>query len=119
ARPAARGWRQLGTGVIRRLQREIPLKGSVGIQTISKSARLIELSVGGGAGTETGILVSDGGASTGEVRVLLRVGVFVPGQNMEYRNGELACLLLPQGIVEQGEEYEVVKCREMIRDTSE
>ncbi len=106
-------------GVIRRLQREIPLKGSVGIQTISKSARLIQLSFAGGAGTETGILVSDGGASTGEARVLLRAGAFVPGQNMEYRNGELACLLLPQGVVEQGEEFEVVKYREMTRDPGE
>ena len=106
-------------GVIRRLQREIPLKGSVGIQTLSKSARVIQLSFGGGTGTETGILVSDGGAAAGEAHVLLRAGVFVPGQNMEYRNGELACLLLPQGVVELGEEFEVVKYREMIRDTSE
>jgi len=106
-------------GVIRRLQREIPLKGAVGIQTLSKSARLIRLSVDGGASTETAILVGNGGTKTGEAQVLLRAGVFVPGQNAEYRNGELACLLLPQGVVEQGEEFEVVKYREMIRETGE
>ena len=105
-------------GVVRRLQREIPQKGSVGIQTIARSARLVQLSVSGGAGGEAGILISDGSESPGEVRVLLRSGLFVPGQNMEYQKGEMTCLLMPQGVVESGEEYEVVKFREMIRDSS-
>lgn len=106
-------------GVIRRLQREIPLKGSVGIQTIAKSARLVQLSASGGAGGETGILINDGSESRGEARVLLRAGGFAPGKNMEYRRGKLACLLMPQGVVDSGDEYEVVKFRVMRRDTSE
>ncbi len=106
-------------GVIRRLRREIPQKGSVGIQTIAKSAQMVQLSLGGGAGGETGVLISDGSESPGEVRVLLRPGVFVPGQNMEYRKGDLTCLLMPQGVVDSGEEYELVRFREMIRDASE
>jgi len=105
-------------GVIRRLQREIPLKGSVGIQTIARSAELLQLSVSGAARSETGILIGDGSESPGEARVLLRAGVFVPGQNMEYQKGELTCLLMPQGVVESGEEYEVAKFREMMRDIS-
>ena len=105
-------------GVIRRLQREIPLKGLVGIQTIARSAERVQLSVSGAAGGETGILIGDGSDAPGEARVLLRSGVFVPGQNMEYQKGEMTCLLMPQGVVESGEEYEVVKFREMMRDTS-
>jgi len=105
-------------GVIRRLQREIPQKGSVGIQTIARSADLVRLSVSGGAGDETGILVGDGSEPPGEARVLLRAGVFVPGRNMEYQKGEMTCLLMPQGAVERGEEYEVVRFREMIREAS-
>jgi hypothetical protein len=106
-------------GVIRRLQREIPHKGSVGIQTLAKSARLVQLRVSGRTGGETGVLISNGGESPGDVRVLLRAGVFVPGQNMEYQKGEMTCVLMPHGVLESGEEYEVVKFREMIRDTSE
>jgi len=105
-------------GVIRRLHRAIPQRGSVGIQTIAKSTQLVQLNLSGGAGGEIGILLGDGSESPGEARVLLRAGVFVPGQNMEYRKGELSCLLMPQGLVDSGEEYEVVKFREMIRDTS-
>jgi len=51
--------------------------------------------------------------------VLLRAGMFVPGQNLEYRKGETTCLLMPQGVVESGDEYEVVKFREMVREVSD
>jgi hypothetical protein len=105
-------------GVVRRLQREIPQRGAVGIQTIAKAARLVQLSAAGAGGGETGILISDGSESQGEARVLLKAGAFVPGQNLEYRKGEVTCLLMPQGVVESGDEYEVVRFREMIRDTS-
>jgi hypothetical protein len=104
-------------GVVRRLQREIPLKGLVGIQTIAKSAELVQLSVSGG-GSETGILVSEGSEPPGEARVLLRAGVFVSGQNLEYQKGALTCLLMPQGVVERGDEHELVRFREMIREAS-
>jgi hypothetical protein len=103
-------------GVIRRLQRDPAQKGSVGIQTIAKSAQLVRLSAG--AVEETGVMLSDGSEAQGEARVLLRAGVFVPGQNMEYRKGGLTCLLMPQGVVAHGDEYEVVKFREMVRDSS-
>jgi len=105
-------------GVIRRLQREIPLKGLVGIQTIARSAELVQLSVSGTGGGETGILISDGSDAPGEARVLLRSGAFVPGQNMEYAKGDATCLLMPQGVVESGEEYEVVRFREMVREAA-
>ena len=105
-------------GVVRRLQRDISQKGLVGIQTIAKSARVVQLDLGGGAGSETGMLIADGSESPGEARVLLRAGVFVPGQNMEYQRDEMTCLLMPQGVVEHGDEYEVVKCRELVRDTA-
>jgi len=104
-------------GVIRRLQRETPLKGSVGIQTIARSAELLHLSVSGG-GSETGILVSDGSEPPGEARVLLRAGAFVPGQNMEYRRGDATYVLLPQELVESGDDYELARFREMIREAS-
>ncbi|MFH1044291.1 MAG: hypothetical protein V1796_04415 [Pseudomonadota bacterium] len=106
-------------GVIRRLHRDSAHQGSVGIQTIAKAAQRVQLSFAGGGGSESGILVSDGSDAPGAARVLLRAGVFAAGQNMEYRRGDVTCLLLPQGVVESGEEYEVVRFREMIRDTSE
>lgn len=103
-------------GVVRRLRREIPHRGLVGIETIAKSARLVHLSYSGGAGGETGILIDTGIESPGEARVLLPIDAFAPGRNLEYRKGETTCLLMPQGVVESGDQYEVVKFREMIRE---
>jgi hypothetical protein len=37
---------------------------------------------------------------------------------LEYQKGEVTCLLLPHGVVESGDEYDLVKFREMIRETS-
>jgi hypothetical protein len=105
-------------GVVRRLHRAIPQKGSVGVQTIAKSAKLVQLNSARGTGVETGILLSDGSESLGEARVLLPAGAFVPGQNLEYRKGNQTCLLMPQTVLASGEEYEVVRFREMIRDAS-
>ena len=104
-------------GVIRRLQRETPVKASVGIQTVAKSAELLQLSTGSG-GSETGIHVSDGSEPPGEARLLLRPGVFVAGQNLEYQKGAATCMLMPQGVLESGEEYELVRFREMIREAA-
>jgi hypothetical protein len=104
-------------GVIRRLVRETAHKGSVGIQTIARSAQAVQFSAGGA--TESGIVISDANEPPGEARVLLRAGTFVPGQNLEYQKGENSHLLMPQGVIERGEEYELVRFREMIRDNSE
>ena len=104
-------------GVIRRVVRDSPFKGSVGVQTIARAAQLVHFSAGGA--TESGLVISDASDTPGEARVLLRAGSFVPGQNLEYQKGEASHLLMPQGVIERGEEYEMVKFREMIRDTSE
>jgi hypothetical protein len=105
-------------GVVRRLHRDVPQRGSVGIQTIAKSAQVVQLSPGGGSNGETGILLGNGAESPGEARLLLPAGVFARGRNIEYRKGELTCLLMPQAVVDSSDEYELVKFRELIRDTS-
>ena len=104
-------------GVIRRLRRDVTQKCSVGIQTIARSARLVRLTVSGSAAGETGMLLNDGSEPAGEARVLLPADAYAPGRNMEYQKGETTCLLMPQGVVASGDDFEVVRFREMIRDT--
>lgn len=105
-------------GLIRRFCRESAQKGAVGIQTIARSAELVQLSVSGGS-NETGVLIGEGSEPAGEARVLLSRGAFVAGQNMEYRRGEATCLLLPQGLLDSGDDYELVRFRQMIRERSD
>ena len=48
--------------------------------------------------------------------VLLRSGAWVPGQNLEIDTDGVSLLLMPIGVVERGEDYELVRFRQMIRD---
>ena len=112
-------------GVIRRLNRDAPQQGAVGIQTLARRAQVAQLrlesgSLGASRDTETGILldaVASGAAS--EVELLLRAGAWVAGQNLEYEHDGRLFLLLPSNVVERGDDYERVRFRQMVRDTGE
>ena len=105
-------------GVVRRFSRDTPQQGSVGIQTLARSLLPARLVI---AGTEESGIVLDapGIESASEARVLLKPGVYVPGQNMEFEHGGQQVLLLPLGISDSGDDYDVVRCRPMLRDTGE
>ncbi len=110
-------------GVLRRLSRDKPQQASVGIQTIAKSASIVLLRMpsgqpGGNEASELGLLLAPlSHASSGEAMVLLRSGAWVPGQNLEIDTDGLSLVLMPIGVVERGEDYELVRFRQMIRDT--
>ena len=107
-------------GVIRRFSRGTPQQGMVGIQTLARSALPMEIKVRSGTGSDTGIGIlldpSDDGA---EVHVLLRPGVLASGQNLEIERSGKLFLLMPAGVAERGDDYEVIRCRQMIREVGE
>jgi hypothetical protein len=42
--------------------------------------------------------------------------VFVPGQNLENRRGGRSYVYMPQDVAEHGDDYDIVRFRELIRD---
>jgi len=52
-----------------------------------------------------------------EARIVLRPGVFAPAQNLELTRGNRQHVYLPQAVAERGEDYEIARFREMIRET--
>ena len=110
-------------GVTRRMVRDTPQQASIGIQTLAKSAALIRLRTpngqsAAGESAEVGILLDPlSSATSTEVLVLLRAGVWVVGKNFELDSGGVSLLLMPTGVLERGEDYELVCFRQMIRDT--
>jgi hypothetical protein len=103
-------------GVIRRFTRESPQQGTVGIQTLARAALTLQSGTDADAGTVILLNPSDDGA---EAHLLLRPGALATGQNLEIeRNGKLF-LLMPAGMAERGDDYELVRCRQMIRETGE
>jgi len=107
-------------GVIRRFQRESAQQGTVGIQTLGRAALPVQVKLQSGQmGTsrdsETAILLNPID-SAHEAQLLLRANVLVPGQNLVLERNGKVYLLLPAGGTEHGEDYDLIRCRQMIRD---
>ena len=71
-------------------------------------------------GAEPGILLDSATTATGEeTRLLLRPGALREGENLQYEEGGRSYLLLPAGVQAQGEDYETVRFRRMVREAGD
>ena len=102
-------------GMIRRVNRISGQQARVGIQTLSRTPRAAQFEVRG-AGRVPGILLPSGEPGSAEIAIALPPAVFVAGLNIESERDGRQHLYLPQGIVERGEDYEIARFREMIRE---
>jgi hypothetical protein len=68
--------------------------------------------------TETAIFLGPIDSSA-EAELLLRSEVLLPGQNLQLERGGKVYLLLPTGDAESGDDYDLIRCRTMIRDSGE
>ena len=103
-------------GVIRRVNKLDGQQARVGIQTLSKTPTLSRFAVAGVASvTEQGVLLKSGDAA--EAQIVLKPGVFAPAQNLEIAQGARHRVYLPQAVAERGEDYEIARYRELVRET--
>ncbi|HYL89516.1 MAG TPA: hypothetical protein VEU32_12230 [Burkholderiales bacterium] len=103
-------------GCIRRVNRTSAQEARVGIETLSRAPKVMKFRVRG-LGEETGILLPAAVLGSGEVAIALRAGVYPPGQNLEASVGNKEHVYMPQGGAERAEDYELVRFREMVRDS--
>ena len=102
-------------GLVRRVQKTSPREAQVGIQTLSKLPVLSQFAVSGARGAiAQGVLLRDG---ADETRIVLRPGIYAPAQNLEAEHGGRRHIYMPQGVAERGEDYEIARFREMIRES--
>jgi hypothetical protein len=103
-------------GMVRRVHKVTGQQARVGIETLSKTPELLRFTVSGAKSvSEQGVLLKDGEAA--EARIVLRLGVFAPAQNLELMRGERHHVFIPQAVAERGEDYEIARFREMIRES--
>ncbi|HTQ76707.1 MAG TPA: hypothetical protein VMI15_01665 [Burkholderiales bacterium] len=103
-------------GVVRRVSKTGAQQARVGIETLSRTPVLSRFAISGVQGaSEQGVLMRQGGAA--EARIALRPGVFAPAQNLEMAQGGRHHVYIPQGVAERGEDYEIARFREMIRES--
>lgn len=103
-------------GVVRRVNKTASQQARVGIETLSKTPVLSQFAVSGVAtASEQGVLLKNGEAA--EARIVLKPGVFAPAQNLEIARGERHHVYIPQAVAERGEDYEIARFREMVRES--
>jgi hypothetical protein len=103
-------------GVVRRVNKLGPAQARVGIETLSKTPVVSQFAIAGVKGSaEHGVLYKYGDAS--EAKIVLKPGVFAPAQNLELSRGERHHVYLPQAVAERGEDYEIARFRELIRES--
>jgi hypothetical protein len=101
-------------GAVRRVSKVSNQEIRVGVQTLSRAPALSRFARRS-AGEAQGVLLP--GPASGEAAIALRAGVYVPGENLEAKVGERQHVYLPQGVAERGDDYEIVKFREMVRES--
>jgi len=103
-------------GMVRRFSKESAQQGTVGIQTLAKTALPVQLRWQSQQ-TESEIgIVLEPYAGNPEVLCLLRPGAFVAGRNLTFEQGGKQYLLLPSGMQEQGDDYELARFKLMVRE---
>ena len=103
-------------GVVRRVNKTAAQQARVGIETLCKTPELTRFALAGvKTVTEQGLLLK-GGAAT-EARIVLKPGVFAPAQNLELARGARRHVYIPQALAERGEDYEIARFRELVRES--
>ena len=102
-------------GVVRRVNKLAGQQARAGIQTLSRSPMLCRFALSGvKTVSEQGLLLKIDGAA--EVHIVLKPSVFTPGQNLEHEQGGRHHVYLPQAVAERGEDYEIARYRELVRE---
>jgi hypothetical protein len=103
-------------GVVRRVNRVSAQEARVGIQTLSRAPVMHSFTMRG-AGTHNGLLLPSPVLGAGEVSIALPADVYARGINLEAEIGGKHHVYMPIGTPERGEDYELVRFREMVRDS--
>jgi hypothetical protein len=105
-------------GMIRRVSRSSGQQARVGIQTLSRAPSVSQFALSGTrTATEQGVLLRSNDAASSDVQIALRPGVFAPGQNLEATRDGRRHIYMPTGFGERGEDYEIGRFRELVRES--
>jgi hypothetical protein len=103
-------------GIVRRFARSSDGRGRIGIESLTKSARKLQLRLRGGTGYVVGggdpaVLLDPPDEAADSVRVLLSAGYFDPKESYDIRLDDQLVLVTPVELVESGPDYQVARFR--------
>ncbi len=103
-------------GIVRRLNRTSAQEARVGIQTLSRAPALAPFALRD-TGHHVGVLLPSPMLGSGDTSIALRAGVYARGQNLELEREGRTHVFLPQGAPEAGDDYELQRFRELIKES--
>lgn len=103
-------------GTVRRVSRISKDEVRVGVETLSRAPAVSQFAVPGTQQQSSGVLLPSTPGS-GDAAIALRAGVYARGENLESTAGGLQRVYMPQGVAERGEDYEIVRFKEMVRES--
>lgn len=109
AQPEGASWL---VGTVRRVSKVSKDEIRVGVETLSRAPAVSRFALKGSQ-PSSGVLLPLPG---GDAAVALRAGVYTHGENLESTIGGRARVYLPQGSGERGEDYEIVRFKEMVKE---
>ena len=110
--------------IVRRLSRESSAvsktQASTGVQILSRAAVCAALANSGGSWSGDqdlvdGLYLPDGG-QPGMALLVLRQGLYLPGEQIQTVIGGVKHLLFPVAVVERGDDYDLISFRDMVQE---
>ncbi|TAJ77171.1 MAG: hypothetical protein EPO42_10750 [Gallionellaceae bacterium] len=110
-----------GVGIVRRLSRDAENNLHVGVEILAN--QVIGVSLGArdhsGAGEDNlALYLNKPNDNSGEAWLLMKPGAFASTRSFNMTVADKTYLLLPLGLVESGEDYDLARYRKMEQDTS-
>ena len=102
-------------GTVRRVSKVSKDEIRVGVETLSRAPAVSQFAVRG-AQQAAGVLLPPVAPANGDPAIALRAGVYARGENLESNVGGRQHVYMPQGVAERGEDYEIVRFKEMVRE---
>jgi hypothetical protein len=102
-------------GTVRRVARVSKDELRVGVETLSRTPAPARFALSSLQQVQ-GVLLPPIGPSAGDAAIALRAGVYTRGENLEGIVGGERRIYMAQGVAERGDDYEIVKFKEMVRE---
>ena len=102
-------------GIVRRVSRISNQEARVGIETVSRAPAAARFKLGA-LGEHTGLLLPSAVLGSGEVSIALPASVYARGTNLEANVEGKDHVYMPVGAGDKGEDYELLRFREMVRE---
>ncbi|MDP2805702.1 MAG: hypothetical protein Q8O24_07130 [Gallionellaceae bacterium] len=110
-----------GVGIVRRLSRDEQNNLHVGVEVLANQVAGVSLGARDRATTDEDSLalyLNKPNDDSGEAWLLMKAGDYLANRSFNMRMGDKTYLLLPLGLVESGEDYDLARYRKMEQDTS-